>query len=184
MSNLIDDLVELTQLDAGHLDLNYVLFDLGDLISDTLESFAARAEALAVNLEGQVGDQVELVRADPEKLSRILDNLLSNALRHTPAGGKILLIAEQRKAAAVVRVEDSGSGIEPEHLSRIFDPFYRGDSSRARDEAGQGGVGLGLAIAKGLIEAHGGSIRVDSRPEEGTTFEFSIPDRAGTLAEE
>ena len=179
MSKLIDDLFELTQLDVGHLELNYESIDLADLISDTLESFAAQAKALSLELEGSVGDKVDLVRADPEKLSRILDNLLSNALRYTPPGGKIILSAEDGEEKTIVEVKDTGTGIDPDHISRIFDPFYRGDKSRTRDDAGQGGVGLGLAIAKGLVEAQGGKIRVVSQPGKGTAFQFSIPKQTG-----
>lgn len=179
MSKLIDDLFELTQLDVGHLELNYESIDLADLISDTLESFAAQAKALSLELEGSVGDKVDLVRADPEKLSRILDNLLSNALRYTPPGGKIILSAEDGEEKTIVEVKDTGTGIDPDHISRIFDPFYRGDKSRTRDDAGRGGVGLGLAIAKGLVEAQGGKIRVVSQPGKGTAFQFSIPKQTG-----
>jgi len=177
MSKLIDDLFELAQLDAGFLDLNIEKIDLSDLISDTLESFAARADALALNLKGRVDHDVHLIWADPEKLSRILDNLLSNALRYTPPEGNITLSARKRGKDTVVLVKDSGSGIEPEHLSQIFDPFYRGEKSRARDDSGQSGVGLGLAIARGLIEAHGGKIWVDSEPDVGTEFGFVLPGR-------
>ena len=179
MSKLIDDLFELTQLDVGHLELNFESIDLADLISDTLESFAAHAKALSLELEGSVGDKVDLVWADPEKLSRILDNLLSNALRYTPPGGKIILSAEDGDKSTIVEVKDTGTGIDPEHISRIFDPFYRGDKSRTRDDAGQRGVGLGLAIAKGLVEAQGGKIRVVSQPGKGTAFQFSIPKQTG-----
>lgn len=177
MSKLIDDLFELAQLDAGYLDLNIEKIDLSDLISDTLESFAARAESLSLNLKGKVGPDVQLVWADPEKLTRILDNLLSNALRYTPAGGTIILSARKRDEDTVVLVKDTGSGIDPEHIPQIFDPFYREEKSRMRDDSGQGGVGLGLAIAKGLIEAHGGEIWVESDPGVGTEFGFTLPDR-------
>ena len=177
MSKLIDDLFELAQLDAGYLDLNKEKIDLSDLISDTLESFAARAESLSLILKGRVEPDVQLVWADPEKLTRILDNLLSNALRYTPPGGTITLSARKRRKDTVVLVEDTGSGIDPEHIPQIFDPFYREEKSRMRDDSGQAGVGLGLAIAKGLIEAHGGNIWVDSEPGVGTEFGFTLPGR-------
>ena len=177
MSKLIDDLFELAQLDAGYLDLNKEKIDLSDLISDTLESFAARAESLSLILKGRVEPDVQLVWADPEKLTRILDNLLSNALRYTPPGGTITLSARKRRKDTVVLVEDTGSGIDPEHIPQIFDPFYREEKSRMRDDSGQAGVGLGLAIAKGLIEAHGGEIWVDSEPGMGTEFGFTLPRR-------
>lgn len=176
MSNLIDDLFELAQLDSGYLKLDYEWIDLSDLISDTLESFAARADSQGVRLEGTVDQGVNLVWADPEKLSRILDNLLSNALRYTSSGGGIFLKAEPDSGSTLVVVRDSGTGISPEDLPHLFDRFYRGEKSRIRDKGKDGGVGLGLAIVKGLVEAHGGTIVVESLPGQETTFSFTIPD--------
>jgi len=174
MSRLLDDLFELAQLDAGFADLHFEWISLSDLISDTLESFAARAEAQEVILEGYVDPQVDLVWATPEKLSRILDNLLSNALRFTPKDGTIHLSAKAEKGATVVTVKDSGSGIAPKDLPFIFDRFYRGEKSRMRDKAESSGVGLGLAIVKGLVNAHGGEISVQSKAGQGTQFQFSL----------
>lgn len=175
MSKLLDDLFELAQLDAGFQDLDFEWISLSDLISDTLESFAARADAQEINLEGHVDPQVDLVWATPEKLSRILDNLLSNALRYTPQDGTIHLSAKAEENATVVTVKDSGSGIVPKDLPFIFDRFYRGEKSRMRDKGESSSVGLGLAIVKGLVEAHGGEISVQSKPGEGTEFQFGLP---------
>ena len=119
--------------------------------------------------------EIDLVWAAPEKLSRILDNLLSNALTDTSSPGTIILNAEIDGSSTAVHVSDSGSGINPEDLPHLFDRFYRGEKSRARDKGPDGGVGLGLAIVKGLVEAHGGEIKVKSEPEQGTTFRFTIP---------
>ena len=176
MSKLIDDLFELAQLDSGYLKLDYEWIDLSDMISDTLESFAARADSQGVNLEGTIDPEIDLVWAAPEKLSRILDNLLSNALRYTSRGGGISIEAEIVPGSTRVVVRDSGSGISPEDLPHLFDRFYRGEKSRTRDKSQDGGVGLGLAIVKGLVVAHGGEIDVESTPGEGTTFRFTIPD--------
>ncbi len=175
MGRLLDDLFELAQLDAGFLDLNFEWITLPDLISDTLESFAASATAHDVTLDGKVDSQVTLVWAAPEKLSRILDNLLSNALRFTPKGGTIHLSAVAEGNSTVVTVKNSGKGIDQKDLPHIFDRFYRGEKSRVRDKDESGGVGLGLAIVKGLVEAHGGKIRVESNPASGTTFWFTLP---------
>ena len=120
--------------------------------------------------------QIDLVWAAPEKLSRILDNLLSNALRYTPEGGTISLKAERAEAVTAVLVSDSGTGIDPDDLPHLFDRFYRGEKSRTRDTGPDGSVGLGLSIVKGLVEAHGGEIWVDSKTGEGTEFRFTIPD--------
>ena len=175
MSKLLDDLFELAQLDAGFVDLKFEWISLSDLISDTLESFAARADAQEIILEGSIDPQVDLVWAAPEKLSRILDNLLSNALRFTSKNGTIHLSAKNKKNTTLVTVKDSGSGIAPKDLPFIFDRFYRGEKSRTRDKAKNNNVGLGLAIVKGLVEAHGGEISVQSKLGQGTQFQFSLP---------
>jgi signal transduction histidine kinase len=176
MSILIDDLFELAQLDAGFHDLDFEWISLPDLISDTLESFAARAESEYISLEGQVAPQVDLVWAAPEKLSRVLDNLVSNALRYTPEGGTICISAEAIDDATLVAVHNSGRGIEAKDLPHIFDRFYRGEKSRTRNQQDDsGGVGLGLAIVKGLVEAHGGEIWVESDLANGTKFQFTLP---------
>jgi len=175
MSKLIDDLFELAQLDSGYLKLDYEWIDLSDLISDTLESFAARANSRDVTLEGTVDPEIDLVWAAPEKLSRILDNLLSNALRYTTKSGTIYLGANIEAGSTLIRVQDTGTGISPEDLPHLFDRFYRGEKSRTREKGPDGGVGLGLAIVKGLVEAHGGEIKVKSEPGQGTAFSFTIP---------
>jgi len=175
MSKLIDDLFELAQLDSGYLKLDFEWIDLSDLISDTLESFAARANSRDVTLEGTVDPEIDLVWAAPEKLSRILDNLLSNALRYTTKSGTIYLGAKIEAGSTLISVQDTGTGISPEDLPHLFDRFYRGEKSRSREKGPDGGVGLGLAIVKGLVEAHGGEIKVKSEPGQGTTFSFTIP---------
>ncbi len=175
MTNLLDDLFELAQLDAGYQELKFEWINLSDLISDTLESFAARAAAQSVTLEGSVDPEVDPVWAAPDKLSRILDNLLSNALRHTPENGSIQLQADIYDNKIRVLVKDSGNGISPKDLPHIFDRFYRGEKSRSRETEEIGGVGLGLTIVKGLVEAHGGEIQVESKAGEGTKFWFTLP---------
>ena len=175
MSTLIDDLFELAQLDTGHQEFDFEWITLSDLVSDTLESFAAQADAQGITLEGSVAPQVDPLWAAPDKLSRILDNLLVNALRYTPAGGHIQLKASLTNDLVQVEVRDSGAGIQPEELPFIFDPFYRADKSRPRIDDQSGGVGLGLVIVKGLVEAHNGQIWVASEPGAGTVFTFTLP---------
>ncbi|MCP4139663.1 MAG: cell wall metabolism sensor histidine kinase WalK [Chloroflexi bacterium] len=175
MSNLLDNLFELAQLDAGFHDLNFEWIALPDLISDTLESFAAQAKMQEISLEGSVNKNIDLVWAAPEKLSRVLDNLVSNALRYTPNKGMIRISAELEDNEILVSVHDSGNGINSTDLPHIFERFYRGEKSRPRNKEKNGGVGLGLAIAKGLVEAHGGKIRVKSESGQGTRFSFSLP---------
>jgi signal transduction histidine kinase len=181
MNALIDDLFELAQMDAGNLALRYDAGSLADLISDTLEGFSARAQARGLTLHGSVDSQVDPVWMASDKIGRVLRNLIENAIRHTPAGGDIQLGAEVQDGMILVSLKDSGDGIAPEDLPRIFERFYRGEKSRSREGFDSGGAGLGLAIAKGLIESHGGRIWAESAPGRGTVMKFTLP-RSGRRA--
>jgi signal transduction histidine kinase len=180
MSTLIDDLFELAQLDAGYQDLDFEWIALSDLISDTLESFAAQAKNQGITLEGTITPEVDPVWAAPDKLSRILDNLVGNALHYTPEGGSICLAARLESNLVRVEVRDTGKGIAANDLPYVFDRFYRGEKSRVRSSEKSGGVGLGLSIVRGLVQAHGGEIWVESEVNEGTTFWFTLPKQTDT----
>jgi signal transduction histidine kinase len=173
LGRLIDDLFELSRIDAGALQLDLEEASLRDLISDTLSSFRHQAESKGVRLVGEVSDDVDPVLANPPRLQRVLYNLVSNALRHTPADGTIVLRAEPGEGVVQVEVSDTGEGIPPEDLSRVFERSFRGERSRARAGTGDG-AGLGLAIARGLVEAHGGEITVESHPGRGSRFRFTV----------
>jgi signal transduction histidine kinase len=175
LSALIDDLFELAQLDAGRLMLQFEASSLRDLISDTLRSMQAQAERGKIALQGQVDERIDPVIMAPEKIQRVLNNLIGNALRHTPPGGSVTCQARLAEDKVQIEVVDSGEGITPDDLPHVFDSFYRGEKSRSRDDQGLRGVGLGLAIAKGLVEAHGGRIWVESQQGRGTTFTFTLP---------
>lgn len=175
MSDLIDDLFDLAQLDVGHIVLRGEQVSLPDLISDTLASFTARARAKNVSLKGEVSPEVEMVWLDADKINRVLTNLVDNALRHTPAGGEICIRATASSGSVTVCVVDSGEGIKAADLPHVFDYFYRGEQSRSREGYTTGGAGLGLAIARRMVEAHGGTISAESVPGESTTFCFSLP---------
>jgi signal transduction histidine kinase len=172
---LIDDLFELAQLDAGGLKLDRQANSLGDLISDTIESFSALAREKSVALGGHVQPGVDPIVMDARQIGRVLTNLVGNALRHTPAGGKIAVEAGLTTTAVQVTVRDTGEGIRHEDLPRLFEQFYRGEKSRSR---ATGGAGLGLAIAKGIVEAHGGRIWAESEPGHGAQFVFTLPSGA------
>jgi signal transduction histidine kinase len=172
LSLLIDDLFELAQLEAGGLRLELHPNSLSDLISDTIESFSELAARQEVSLEGDVEAGVDPVTMDAGQIGRVFSNLLSNALRHTPAGGRVRVLATTIAEGVQVEIHDTGEGIDAQDLPHIFERFYRGEKSRSR---ATGGAGLGLAIAKGLVEAHGGYIGVDSTPEQGTRFTFILP---------
>ena len=175
LSRLIDDLFELSQMDSGLLKLNFEKASLQDLISDTLQSLSAQAQGRHVRLTGQVPDSVPPVVIDPQRLQRVLYNLVQNALRHTPADGTVAILAEDAGEEVRVAIADTGEGIPPEELPRLFDRFHRTDKSRSR---AHGGAGLGLTIAKGIVEAHGGRIWVESTPGRGATFTFALPKQA------
>ena len=178
LSRLIDDLFELARLDAGAVTLHPERTALGDLVSDTLEGFRPRAQARGIALDGAVeGEPAAYV--DAARIQRVLDNLLENALRHTPAGGHIAITARERPDGAQLEVRDSGPGIAAGDLARVFERFYRGDPARGRD----GGAGLGLAIVRGLVEAHGGTVAVESGPGQGARFIATLPARPPAAAE-
>src|SRR5687767_614328 len=172
LSALIDDLFQMAQLDAGGFPLNRAQASLNDLISDTLESFSELAYRESITLEGQVEPNVDPVVMDTQAIGRVLNNLISNALRHTSAGGKIYVSARRTDQYIEVSVSDTGEGIRTEDISNIFERFYRGEKSRSR---ATGGAGLGLAIARGIVRAHSGDILVDSEWGKGTRFIFYIP---------
>jgi signal transduction histidine kinase len=171
LSALIDDLFQMAQLDAGGIPLEKADSSLADLISDTLESFSELAVRQGIALEGSAETNVDPVLMDTQRIGRVLNNLVGNALRHTPAGGRVEVRARRANGGVEVTVCDSGEGIRAENLPNIFESFYRGEKSRSR---ATGGSGLGLAIARGIVRAHGGEIRVESQPGD-TRFIFTIP---------
>lgn len=174
LSLLIDDLFQMAQLDAGGLTLNRELASLSDLISDTLESFSELASRQQVALTGEVTGEIDPVFMDVQRIGRVLNNLIGNALRHTPPRGTILVQAARNPQEVRVEVRDSGEGILDTDIPHIFERFYRGEKSRSRST---GGAGLGLAISKGIVEAHGGQIGVESASGAGACFHFSLPTR-------
>jgi len=171
LSGLIDDLFQMAQLDAGGFPLNRAQASLSDLVSDTLESFTELAKQQDITLEGNVDPDVDPVNMDTQAIGRVLNNLISNALRHT-ARGRVSVWVRRSNQGAEVTVSDTGEGIRAEDLQHIFERFYRGEKSRNR---GTGGAGLGLAIARGIVRAHGGDIKVESETGKGTQFTFHIP---------
>jgi two-component system, OmpR family, sensor histidine kinase SaeS len=175
LGRLVEDLFELARIDAGVLRLELEETSLRDLVSDTLASFGPEAERRGIRLVGEVSPEVDPVLASPSQLQRVLYNLLSNALRHTPADGTVLLRAEPDEDAVRVEVVDTGEGIAPEDLPRVFERSFRAERSKSSPEAGDdSGTGLGLAIARGLVEAHGGTVDVESRLGEGSRFSFTL----------
>lgn len=173
LSALIDDLFQMSQLDAGGFPLERAPASLNDLVSDTLESFSQLAKQQDIALEGFVEADVDPVLMDTQAIGRVLNNLIGNALRHTPAQGRVSVRARRTGRGVEVTVSDTGEGIRDRDLPYIFERFYRGDAARSRKRGT--GAGLGLAIARGIVQAHGGNIRVESEPGKGTQFTFYIP---------
>jgi signal transduction histidine kinase len=178
LSRLIDDLFELSQIDAGQLELRIDEADLAGLIADTVDGVAAQAEQRGVDVRGVIDGRLSPVAADARRVQRVLYNLVQNAVRHTPADGTIVIHARDAGGDVEVSVADTGEGIAAADLPYIFDRFNRG-GNRARVR-GEGGGGLGLSIARGIVELHGGRIWVDSAEGEGATFTFALP-KAGPV---
>jgi signal transduction histidine kinase len=175
LSRLVDDLFELARIDVGVLQLTLEEASLYDLISDTISSFQPQADQRGVRLVGEVARDVDPVLANPSRLQRVLHNLVSNALRHTPADGTVALRATPEGEEVRVEVADTGEGITAEDLPRVFERSFRGEQSRTRPKKdGSPGAGLGLAIARGLIEAHGGTMDVESDLGRGSRFRFTL----------
>jgi signal transduction histidine kinase len=175
LSYLIDNLFELAQLDAGHLQLNFQEVSLRDLVSDTLEQMRLRAERAHIALSGAVANEVDMVCIAPEKIQRVLNNLLDNAIRYTPAGGRVRLHAVDAGENVCVSVNNFAPDLKPLEVDQVFTRFYRQERARAQSSDGYRGAGLGLAITRGFVEAHGGKIWVESTPEVGVTFTFTLP---------
>ncbi len=172
LSALITDLFELSQLEAGQLALSLAPATIPDLIAEVVEGLSAQAAARDVHIAGGVEGAVGPVVMDTPAVRRVLTNLVQNALRHTPADGTVAVTARAVAEGVQVDVVDTGEGIPAADLPHIFERFYRGEKSRSRET---GGAGLGLAIARGFVEAHGGRIWVESEAGRGTRFSFILP---------
>jgi signal transduction histidine kinase len=172
MQRLVDDLLDLSRIESGGWRPQPEELPLGRAIQDAWEAVAEAARHRGVALAASPATEAQRVWADAEALHQVFINLFDNAIRHTPAGGRITVAALKDGGATSIEVSDTGSGIPAEHLPRIFERFYRVDPARSRD---QGGTGLGLAIVKHLIEAHGGRVMAESALGQGTTIRFSLP---------
>jgi len=167
LSRLVEDLRTLSLAESGALALHREAVDVGALVRETVESFASQAEPAGVSLEEHVSGDLPLVDADPVRAGEILANLVANALRYTPPGGTVSVAANAEAAGVAIEVRDTGAGIAPERIDRIFERFYKSPESR--------GAGLGLAIVKQLVLAHGGQISASSVLGKGTEVRFTLP---------
>ena len=169
---LIDDLFELARIDADDTAFETYGVAVGPLVESSVEAFAAEAGARRIVLERRVAAGLPDVEVAPDKIERVLRNLLSNAVRHTPPEGSIVVGAERVNGSVVVAVEDTGEGLPPGAARTMFDRFWREDPERDRNREG---AGLGLAIAKGLVERHGGTIWAEDRQGGGARIAFTLP---------
>jgi signal transduction histidine kinase len=173
LTRLVNDLQTLSLAETGQLPLHPTRFLLADLIQDLTSSFASQAATQGVDLTSNLSDPNQFITADYDRLNQVLSNLVSNALRHTPEGGKISIETESASSegrSVRIKVKDSGKGIASEDIPFIFDRFWRGDKSRSE----RAHSGLGLAITKQLILAHGGTIEVESEIGKGTMFVIEL----------
>jgi signal transduction histidine kinase len=171
LTGLVEDLFELARIDAGALTLEIEEAELSPLVQSCLQGLEAEANARHITLAARFDDGAS-VRCAPDKVERVLFNLVTNALRHTPSDGSVAVLIQPSAQEVQVTVEDTGEGLPPESARRVFERFWRGDAARTREK---GGAGLGLAIARGLVEAQGGRIWAEDRPGGGARISFTLP---------
>ena len=171
LSSLIDDLFELSRLEAGDIGWSLERVPLDELVGETVDAMRVQAELKGVAVLAELPPELAPARANPEKLQRVLFNLIQNAIRHTPADGSVVVRAEPFDGRIEVEVRDTGVGIAPDERDRVFTAFYRGGEDASRTSAG---AGLGLAVSRAIVEAHGGQIWLADAPI-GTRVRFSVP---------
>lgn len=175
IARLIEQLLEAAKLEAGQVIIKPERLPVGELLQDVVQKFALAAADRNVTIAVEVGEPSLHVCADIALIERVLDNLIENALRHTPPGGRVTVSAASHADRVRVTVEDNGSGMTAQAAARIFDRFYRGDAGRSTDG---GQAGLGLAIVKSILELHGARIEVVTQPGRGTKLQFDLPAKA------
>jgi signal transduction histidine kinase len=171
LSALIDDLFELSRLEAGDITWSLQQVELHELVQETIDAMRVQADAKGVQVTATVPGQLTVARANPEKLQRVLFNLIQNAIRHTPADGSVVVRAEPSPEHIEIEVADTGTGIAPADRAGVFTAFYRGGPDAARTSEG---AGLGLAVSRAIVEAHGGRIWL-ADSTHGTRVRFSLP---------
>ncbi len=170
LSLLVESLSELARIDAGVLSAEVEVASVDSMIFSCVRGFEAEARAKRVSLETRLEGKLPPVRCAPDKVERVVYNLLANALRHTPSDGAIAVLARPSQDSVTIAIEDSGEGLSDEGRARMFDRFWRGESSRTTP-----GSGLGLAIARGLVESQGGRIWAEAAPHGGARVAFTLP---------
>jgi signal transduction histidine kinase len=167
LERLVEDLRTLVLTDAGNLVLNKERTDLGPLVHDAVESFRSQAESAGVTLTAETAGDLPAVEVDPSRIRQVVGNLVSNAIRHTPAGGSVKVGLSGAGGRVTITVGDTGEGIPPDLRPHVFERFVKGPSST--------GSGLGLAIAHDIVEAHGGALEIEPSTGPGTTLKLTLP---------
>jgi signal transduction histidine kinase len=173
LGHLVDDLRILSLADAGELKISLQRIELAELLREVAALYQYQAERKNIKLEVEIAASLSSVEVDPGRMTQVLTNILNNALRHTPEGGRILISAKEIDTHIELAVEDSGPGLDAEDLPRIFDRFFRTDSSRQRESSG--GSGLGLTIARSIVQAHGGQISAECEAGKGLKVIITLP---------
>ena len=172
LEHLVNDLRTLSLADAGELSISMQTIEPQRLILEVASLYQHQAQQKNISVETDVAPGLSTIEVDPGRMTQVLTNIMDNALRHTPAGGRIILAVDETSAFVELSVQDSGPGLTADDLARIFERFYRADPSRQRED---GGSGLGLAIAKSIVQAHGGQLSAESEPANGLKVVVSLP---------
>ena len=172
ITQLVEELLELSRIESGAAPMSFDQLDASELVRATVKRFAGQADRAGIRLRAAEGAAPAPVIGDADRIEHALGNLVANALKFTPAGGEVTASAQARDGDVLISVSDTGVGIEPDQQARVFERFYRADRGR-----GEGGTGLGLAIVKHIVQAHGGSVSVESKPGRGSTFTMRFPRR-------
>jgi signal transduction histidine kinase len=178
LEHLVNDLRILSLADAGELSINPQTVEPRRLLEEVASLYQYQFQRKNVTLELDIVSSLSDIEVDPGRITQVLTNILDNALRHTPEGGKIILAAREVNDQIELAIQDSGPGLKAEDLERIFDRFYRTDASRQRDDAFTGGSGLGLAIARSIVQAHGGQVSAESETGKGLKVIVTLPKKA------
>jgi two-component system phosphate regulon sensor histidine kinase PhoR len=172
LQELVEDLLDLSRIESRQYRPEAQVLDLGPSIQQVLALFREPAEKKRLRLSAEVPAELPQARGDRRAVEQVLTNLVENAVKYCPPGVSVTVRAAEHEGMLRLSVEDGGHGIEPQHLPRLFERFYRADKGRSRD---MGGTGLGLSIVKHLVEAMGGSVAVESTPGRGAAFSFTLP---------
>jgi signal transduction histidine kinase len=172
LGRLVEQLLDLSKLESGEVPLHREDVEVAPLVARVVSEFAVARDAAQVKIERDIDRDLPPLDADAERVHQVLYNLVDNAVRFSAPGGEVTISAHRHNGSVEFKVVDTGTGIAPEHLPRLFERFYRVDAARSRDD---GGTGIGLAIARSVVEAHGGRIRAESQPGRGSVFTFDLP---------